>query len=199
MNDMEFFRGNNAGGSMMSFLNRRGWVVMSLEKDLGNKGRDGDDGVRLRKEMFSADRGSGAFGKVPREDHEGVGVNESGGKKGSPIVVAMVSVENPGFCSTENSGEGEDLVWSKAGKRMKVEFLGGGGKRSIDGACHFDRPAQMGKALGKSEALGIGSAPLKSGVELKNPGGKWGRGHQSDSRGKKWVVTSRGRKKDFQI
>jgi hypothetical protein len=111
----------------------------------------------------------------------------------------MVSVENPRFCSTENSSEGEDLVWSKAGKRMEVEFLGGGGKRSIDGACHFDRPAQMGKALGKSEALGIGSTPLKSGVELKNSGGEVGRRHPSDSKGKKRVVTSRGRKKDFQI
>jgi len=90
-------------------------------------------------------------------------------------------------------------VRSKAVKRVEAEFLGGGGKGSIDGASHFDRPAQMGKALGESEALGIGAAPLKSGVELKYSGGKRGRGHRFDSRGNKRVVTSRGRKKDFQF
>jgi hypothetical protein len=60
----------------------------------------------------------------------------------------MVSVENPGFCSTDNSGEGENLVRAKAGKRVEAEFLGGGGKGSIDWAGHFDLPAQMRKALG---------------------------------------------------
>jgi len=40
----------------------------------------------------------------------------------------MVSVENPEFCSTENSGEGENLVRAKAGKRVEAEFLGGGGE-----------------------------------------------------------------------
>jgi hypothetical protein len=69
MNDVEFFWENNTGRAMMAFRYGGGWVVVSLEKDLGDKGRDGDDGVRLRKEMFSADRGSGAFGKVTREDH----------------------------------------------------------------------------------------------------------------------------------
>ena len=82
---------------------------------------------------------------------------------------------------------------------MKAEFLGGGGKGGIDGTCHFDRPAQMRKALGESKALGIGTAPLKSRVELKYSGGKRGRGHRLDSRGNKRVVTSRVRKKDFQI
>jgi hypothetical protein len=55
----------------------------------------------------------------------------------------------------------------------------------------------MRKALGESEALGIGTAPLKSGVELKNSGGKRGRSHRFDSRGNKRVVTSKGRKKIF--
>jgi len=111
----------------------------------------------------------------------------------------MVGVENPGFYSTEDSGEGENLVRSKTGKRVEVEFLRGGGKRGIDRAGYFDRPSQMGKALGESKTLGIGTAPLKSGVELKNSGGKGGGGHRSDSRGNKRVMTSRGRKKDFQI
>jgi hypothetical protein len=60
----------------------------------------------------------------------------------------MVSVENPGLCSTEDSREGENLVRAKAGKRVEAEFLGGGGKGSIDWAGHFDLPAQMRKALG---------------------------------------------------
>jgi hypothetical protein len=184
---------------MMSFWHGRGWVVVSLKKDLGDKGGDGDDGICLRKEMFSADRRSGAFGEVTREDHEGPGLNEAGGEKGSPVVVAVVGVENPGFCTAENSGEGENLVRSKARKWVEGKFLGGGGKGGIDGAGHFDRPAKMGKALGESEALGIGPTSLKSGVELKNSGGKGGKRHRSDSRGNKLGVTSRGREKDFQI
>jgi hypothetical protein len=131
MNDVEFFWGNNTGRAMMAFRYGGGWVVVSLEKDLGDKGRDGDDGVRLRKEMFSADRGSGAFGEVTRENHQGARLNETGGKKGGPIVVAVVRVENPGFCTAEDSGEGKNLVRSKAGKRVEVEFLRGGGKRGI--------------------------------------------------------------------
>jgi hypothetical protein len=69
MNDVEFFWENNTRRAMMAFRYGGGRVVVSLEKDLGDKGRDGDDGVRLGKEMFSADRGSGAFGKVTREDY----------------------------------------------------------------------------------------------------------------------------------
>jgi len=65
MNDVEFFLRNNAGRAMMSFRYGRGWVVVSLEKDLGDKRRNGDNGVCLCKEMFSADGGSGAFGEVP--------------------------------------------------------------------------------------------------------------------------------------
>jgi hypothetical protein len=64
MDDVDFFWGNNTGEAMMSFWNRRGRVVVSFEKDLGNKARDGDDCVSLCKKMFSADRGSGTFGKV---------------------------------------------------------------------------------------------------------------------------------------
>jgi hypothetical protein len=199
MNDMKFFGRNNAGRAMMSFRYGRGRVVVSLEKNLGDKGRDSDNGVRLRKEMFAADRGSGAFGEVTRENHQGAWLNETGGEKSSPVVVAVVGVENPRFCTAKNSGEGENLVRSKTGEQVKVEFLGGGGKGGIDGTCHFDRPAQMRKALGESKALGIGTAPLKSRVELKYSGGKRGRGHRLDSRGNKRVVTSRGRKKDFQI
>ena len=111
----------------------------------------------------------------------------------------MVGVENPGFCSTKDSGEGENLMGAKPGKRMEAEFLSRGGERSIDWAGHFDRPAQMRQTLGKSEALGVGAAPLKSGVKLKNSGGKGGGRHGSESRGNKPVVTSRGREKDFQI
>jgi hypothetical protein len=199
MNDVEFFWGNNAGRAMMSFWHGRGRVVVSLEKDLGDKGRDGDNGVRLCEQMFSADRGSGAFGKVTREDYQWAWLNETGGEKSSPVIIAMVGMENPGFYSTEDPGEGDNLIRSKTGERVEAEFLGGGGKGSIDGASHFDRPAQMGKALGESEALGIGATPLKSGVELKNSGGKRGRRHRFDSRGNKRVVTSRGRKKDFQF
>jgi hypothetical protein len=69
MNDVEFFWENNTRRAMMAFRYGGGRVVVSLEKDLGDKGRDGDDGVRLGKEMFSADRGSGAFGKVTRKDY----------------------------------------------------------------------------------------------------------------------------------
>jgi hypothetical protein len=136
---------------------------------------------------------------VTREDHEGAWLNETGGEKSSPVVVAMVGMENPGFYSTEDPGEGDNLIRSKTGERVEAKFLGGGGEGSIDGTSHFDRPAQMGKALGESKALGIGAAPLKSGVELKNSGGKRGRRHRFDSRGNKRVVTSRGRKKDFQF
>jgi hypothetical protein len=148
MNDVEFFLGNKTGGSMVSFWHGRSWIVVPLEKDLGNKGRDGDDCVSLCKKMFSANRRSGAFGEVTREDHEGSRLNETGGKKSSPVVVAMVGMENSGFCSTENSGEGENLMRSKTGERVKAEFLGGGRKGGIDRTSHFDRPAQMRKALG---------------------------------------------------
>jgi hypothetical protein len=199
MNDVEFFWGNNTGRAMMSFWYGRGRVVVSLEKDLGDKGRDGDNGVRLCEQMFSADRGSGAFGKVTREDYQWAWLNETGGEKSSPVVVAMVGMENSGFYSTEDPGEGDNLIRSKTGEWVEAEFLGGGGKGGIDGTSHFDRPAQLRKALSESKALGIGTASLKSGVELKYSGGKRGRGHRFDSRGSKRVVTSRGRKKDFQI
>jgi len=199
MNDVEFFWGNNAGGTMMSFVYGRRGIVMSLEKDLGDKGRDGNNGVRLRKKVFSADRRSGAFGEVTRENHQGAGFNKTGGEKSSPVVVAVVGMENSGFCTAENSGEGENLARSKAGKRVEPKFMSGGGKGGIDGTSHFDRPAQIRKSLGKSKGLGIGTAPLKSGVKLKNSGGKGGRGHRSDSRGNKWVVTSGVSEKDFQI
>jgi hypothetical protein len=69
MNNMKFFWGNNAGRAMMAFRYGRSRVVVSLKKNLGDKGRYGDNGVRLHKEVFSAHRGSGAFGEVTREDH----------------------------------------------------------------------------------------------------------------------------------
>jgi hypothetical protein len=197
MNDVEFFWGNNTGRAMMSFWYGRCRVVVSLEKDLGDKVRDGDNGVRLCEQMFSADRGSGAFGKVTRENYQWAWLNETGGEKSSPVVVAMVGMENPGFCSAEDSREGDNLIRSKTGEWVEAEFLGGGGQGGIDGTSHFNRPAQLTKALRESKALGIGTAPLKSGVELKYSGGKRGRRHRLDSRGNKRVVTSRGREKDF--
>jgi hypothetical protein len=46
--------------------------------------------------MFSAEGGARTFGKVAREDDEGVGIDEAGGEKGGPVVVSVVGMEDTG-------------------------------------------------------------------------------------------------------
>lgn len=71
-----------------------------MEKNLGDKRRDGDDGVGLRKKMFLAETRAGAFGEVAGKDDEGAGLDEAGGEEGGPVVVSMMSVEDAGLSPT---------------------------------------------------------------------------------------------------
>ena len=199
MDDVELLGSNRAGWAMMSLCDGRGRVVVPLEENLRDKGGDGDNSVGLRKEMFAADRGARTFGEVSREDDKGTGLDQAGSEKSRPVVVAMMGVENPGFCAPQNPREGENLVRAKTGKRVKAKLLSRGGERSIDRSRHFDRPAQMGEAPGKSEALCIGPASLKSRVELKDPGGEGRRRHYVDPRVAKWGMTSGDRKQGDRI
>jgi hypothetical protein len=50
---------------------------MALKKDLSDERGNGDNRIGGGEEMFLADGGAWAFGKVAREDDKGSGINET--------------------------------------------------------------------------------------------------------------------------
>ena len=81
---------------MVSFGNGGSGIVMAFQEDLSDEGGNGDNRIGGGKEMFLADGGAWAFGKVAGEDDEWAGINEAGGEKGGPVVVSVVGMEDTG-------------------------------------------------------------------------------------------------------
>ena len=81
---------------MVSFGNGGSRIVMALEKDLSDEGGNSDNRVGGGEEMFLADGGAWAFGKVAGKDNEGAGTDEARGEKGGPVVVSVVGMKDTG-------------------------------------------------------------------------------------------------------
>jgi hypothetical protein len=177
VDDVEVCGIDPAGGAMLAFGNWGSGIVMALQEDLSDEGRDGDDRIGGGEEMFSAEGGAWAFGKVAGEDDEWAGINEAGGKKGGPVVVSVVGMEDAGASTAENASKGENLQRAEAGQGVVGHFLGGGGEGGLGGACHFDGPPEIGEALGEGEGLGIGAASAEVGVEVNGASSEIRRGH----------------------
>jgi hypothetical protein len=64
---------------------------------------------------------------VTGKDDKRAGFDKAGGEKCSPVVVSMVGVKDARFGSAKNACEGENLIRSKLGERMKGKFLSRGG------------------------------------------------------------------------
>jgi len=151
---------------------------MALEEHLSDERGNGDNRVGGGEEMFSAEGGAWAFGKVAGEDDQGSGIDEAGGEKGGPVVVSVVGMEDTGTGAAENASKGENLRGAEAGKRVVRKFLGGRREGGLGGACHFDGPPEIGKALGEGEGLGIGAASAEAGVEVNGASGEIRRRHK---------------------
>jgi hypothetical protein len=117
---------------------------MAFQEYLSNEGGNGDNRVGGREEIFSAEGGAWAFGKVARKDDKGAGINEAGGEKGGPVIVSVVGMEDAGAGTTEDASKGENLRGAKAGKRVVRKFRGGRKEGGLGGACHFDSPPEVG-------------------------------------------------------
>ena len=163
---------------MMSFGNGGSGIVMAFQEDLSNEGGNGDNRVGGREEMFSAEGGAWAFGKVAGKDNKGAGLDEARGEECSPVVVSMVGVKDAWLGSAENSCQGKNLEGAEAGERVVGKFLGGGSEGRLGGACNFYRPSQVGEALGEGERLRIGATPTEVGVEVDHASGEIRRGHR---------------------
>ncbi len=68
MDEVKFFCGENTSRTVMTFRHGGSRVVMAAKENFGDKGGNGDDRVRLRKEIFFTQVGSGALGEVTRKD-----------------------------------------------------------------------------------------------------------------------------------
>ena len=162
---------------MVSFGNGGSGIVMAFQENLSDEGGNGDDRIGGREEMFSAEGGAWAFGKVAGKDNEGAGLDEARGEECSPVVVSMVGVKDAWLGSAENSCQGKNLEGAEAGERVVGKFLGDGGEGGLGGACNFYRPSQIGEALGEGERLRIGATPTEVGVEVNDSCGEIRRGH----------------------
>jgi hypothetical protein len=69
VDDVEFRGIDPAGRAMMSFGNGGSGIVMAFQEDLSDEGGNGDDRIGGGEEMFSAEGGAGAFGKVAGKDN----------------------------------------------------------------------------------------------------------------------------------
>jgi hypothetical protein len=178
VDDVEFCGIDPAGGTMVSFGDGGSGIVMAFQEDLSNEGGDGDDRIGGSEEMFLAERGAGAFGKVAGKDNEGARIDEARGEEGSPVVVSMVGVKDAWLGSAEDSCQGKNLEGAEAGERVVGKFLGGGSEGRLGGARNFHRPSQIGEALGEGERLSIGATPTEVGVEVDHASGEIRRGHK---------------------
>jgi len=73
--------------------------------------------------MFFADSRARAFCEVSGEDDERAGLDKAGGKKCGPVVVSMMGVEDARLSSAKSASEGENLIRSKLGERVKGKLL----------------------------------------------------------------------------
>jgi hypothetical protein len=162
VDNVDLCRIDPAGGAMVSFGNGGSGIVMAFQEDLSDEGRNGDNRIGGGEEMFSAEGGAWAFGKVAGKDTAGAGIDEARGEKGGPVVVSVVGMEDTGTGTTENASKGENLGGAETRKRVVREFLGGSREGSLGGACHFDSPPENGEALGEGEGLGIGAASAEA-------------------------------------
>jgi hypothetical protein len=178
VDNVEFCGIDPAGGAMVSFGNGGSGVVMAFQEDLSDEGGNGDDRIGGGEEMFLAEGGAGAFGKVAGKDNEGAGLDETRCEECSPVVVSMVGVKDAWLGSAENSCQGKNLEGAEAGQRVVGKFLGGGSEGCLSGTCNFHRPSQIGEALGEGEGLRIGATPTKVGVEVDQASGEIRRGHR---------------------
>jgi hypothetical protein len=96
VDDVDLCGIDSAGGAMVSFGNGGSRIVMALEKDLSDDGGNRDNRVGGGEEMFLADGGAWAFGKVAGKDNEGAGTDEARGEKGGPVVVSVVGMKDTG-------------------------------------------------------------------------------------------------------
>jgi hypothetical protein len=81
---------------MVSFGDGGSGIVMAFQEDLSDEGGNGDDRIGRGKEMFLAEGGAGAFGKVAGKDNQGAGLDEARGEEGGPVVVSVVGMEDTG-------------------------------------------------------------------------------------------------------
>jgi hypothetical protein len=64
MNDMNLIGREDAGGAVMSLCHRRGWVIVSTQKDLGDKRGNRNDRIGRIEEIFFTYAGAWAFCEV---------------------------------------------------------------------------------------------------------------------------------------
>ncbi len=81
---------------MVSFGNGGSGIVMAFQEDLSDEGGNGDNRIGREEEMFSAEGGAWALGKVAGKDNEGAGIDKARGEKGGPVVVSVVGMEDTG-------------------------------------------------------------------------------------------------------
>ena len=161
----------------MSFGNGGSGIVMAFQKDLSDEGGNSDNRVGGGEEMFSAEGGAWALGKVAGKDNEGAGLDEARGEECSPVVISVMGVEDTRLGSAEDSCQGKNLEGAEVGERVVGEFLGGGREGRLGRACNFYHPSQIGEALGEGERLRIGATPTEVGVEVNDSCGEIRRGH----------------------
>ena len=181
VDDVDLCGIDSAGGAMVSFGNGGSGIVMAFQEDLSDEGGNGDNRVGGGEEMFSAEGGAWALGKVAGKDNKGAGIDEERGEKGGPVVVSVVGMEDTGTGTTQNASEGENLHGAEAGKTVVRKFLGDRREGGLGGACHFDSPPKIGEALGEGEGLGIGTASAEAGVKVNSASGEIRRGHTRGS------------------
>jgi len=96
VDNVDFCRIDSAGRAMVSFGNGGSGIVMAFQEDLSDEGGNGDNRIGGGEEMFLANGGAWAFGKVAGKDNEGAGIDEARSEKGGPVVVSVVGMEDTG-------------------------------------------------------------------------------------------------------
>ena len=111
----------------MALFHGRSRVIVSTYKDLSDERGNRNDCIGRGKEMLFTDAGARAFCEVSGEDNERARLHKAGGEECGPVVVSMMGVKNARLGSAKSACEGENLIGSKLGERMKGKFLSCGG------------------------------------------------------------------------